>query len=352
MKRVFPSTVLLALLCVPVVVAVTPGPPQNLTATVSGNNVTFAWEAPSTGGVPSGYILEAALSPGGVLIASLPVSGSPLTVPTVPNGVYYVAVRALNADGASERSNEVLVSVPGGGGGSCASVPNPPQNLSGGASGNTVTLAWAAPSGGCASTSYVVQAGSGPGLTDITVANVGASTLLTASAPARTYYIRVIALNVFGGSAPSNEVAVTVAPPTPNPSPTPGTCGPVAAACGPATARCNDGSYSCSQNRSGTCSWQGGVSCWVCPGTLCSPTAGPTPPPPPPPTSRYRIGARCRDGSLSSATGSGACSHHGGVSCWRYNDGTCTMPDERDPFEVVRWENPSVRSADDAGYAA
>ncbi|WP_305983422.1 SH3 domain-containing protein [Roseivirga thermotolerans] len=32
----------------------------------------------------------------------------------------------------------------------------------------------------------------------------------------------------------------------------------------------------------------------------------------------YRIGAVCKDGSLSSATGRGACSHHGGVSTWRY----------------------------------
>lgn len=33
---------------------------------------------------------------------------------------------------------------------------------------------------------------------------------------------------------------------------------------------------------------------------------------------RYRVGAICRDGWESSATGSGACSHHGGVSEWLY----------------------------------
>lgn len=44
------------------------------------------------------------------------------------------------------------------------------------------------------------------------------------------------------------------------------------------------------------------------------------------PTVRFRIGATCRDGSSSNATGSGACSSHGGVACWRYNDGTCTNP--------------------------
>ena len=43
-------------------------------------------------------------------------------------------------------------------------------------------------------------------------------------------------------------------------------------------------------------------------------------------TARYRIGATCKDGTTSTATGSGACSHHGGVSCWQYSDGTCTKP--------------------------
>jgi hypothetical protein len=41
---------------------------------------------------------------------------------------------------------------------------------------------------------------------------------------------------------------------------------------------------------------------------------------------RHRIGAVCNDGTSSKATGSGACSHHGGVSCWQYSDGTCTKP--------------------------
>jgi hypothetical protein len=43
-------------------------------------------------------------------------------------------------------------------------------------------------------------------------------------------------------------------------------------------------------------------------------------------TTRHRVGAICKDGTTSTATGSGACSHHGGVSCWQYSDGTCTKP--------------------------
>jgi len=41
---------------------------------------------------------------------------------------------------------------------------------------------------------------------------------------------------------------------------------------------------------------------------------------------RHRIGALCNDKTDSSATGRGACSHHGGVNCWKYSDGTCTKP--------------------------
>lgn len=37
-----------------------------------------------------------------------------------------------------------------------------------------------------------------------------------------------------------------------------------------------------------------------------------------PVSSGKRIGAVCNDGTRSSATGSGACSHHGGVAYWLY----------------------------------
>lgn len=56
---------------------------------------------------------------------------------------------------------------------------------------------------------------------------------------------------------------------TPPPAP-PSLCAPATASCGSATARCNDGTLSCSQSRSGTCSSHNGVSCFICPGLLCS----------------------------------------------------------------------------------
>ena len=67
--------------------------------------------------------------------------------------------------------------------------------------------------------------------------------------------------------------------PTPTPSPSTPTCNgasvPPIVDClnnqgfQPPTARCNDGAFSCSQNRQGTCSSHGGVSCYVCPGPIC-----------------------------------------------------------------------------------
>jgi hypothetical protein len=53
-----------------------------------------------------------------------------------------------------------------------------------------------------------------------------------------------------------------------------------------------------------------------------TPRPKPTPKPEPafaPAPSNVRVGAICKDGTRSSATGRGACSHHGGVARWLYN---------------------------------
>ncbi len=58
----------------------------------------------------------------------------------------------------------------------------------------------------------------------------------------------------------------------------------------------------------------------VPPPASAPPTATRVPPPPPtvPPSTGQRCGAVCRDGTTSTATGSGACSRHGGVDHWLY----------------------------------
>jgi hypothetical protein len=58
------------------------------------------------------------------------------------------------------------------------------------------------------------------------------------------------------------------------------------------------------------------------PTAIVPPTATPKPTAAPKPAapvfSGVRIGAICRDGTRSNATGRGACSHHGGVDHWLY----------------------------------
>jgi predicted phage tail protein len=214
MKSRLSLTFSIALLSTALAFAAAPDAPQSLTAVVNINTVTLTWVAPTTGGVPSSYSVDASLSPGGPVVASFTVAGTTLTVNSVPDGVYYARVRAVNADGSSPPSNEVIVVVPGGG--SCTSPPNPPTNLTGTVFGTFVTLNWATPAAGCPATGYVVQAGSAPGLTDLAVINLAATTTLSAQAPPGNYYVRVIATNGFGGSTASNEILITVTTTPPN----------------------------------------------------------------------------------------------------------------------------------------
>jgi hypothetical protein len=193
-----------------VLVAAAPGQPSNLAAVVAGNTVTLTWQAPSTGSAPLGYLVEASLSPGGTVIAAFLVIGPSIVLNAVPDGVFYVRVRAGNAEGLSPPSHEAVVSVPDGGG-PCTRPPNAPTNLVANVSGGLVTVTWLVPPGGCAA-AYVVQAGSAPGLSDLAVFNVGGNTSLTVSAPPGTYFVRVVAVNAFGGSLASNELIVTVGP--------------------------------------------------------------------------------------------------------------------------------------------
>jgi predicted phage tail protein len=125
----------------------------------------------------------------------------------VPNGSYYLRVRAVGEAGVSAPSAETLLTV------GCAA-PVPPSALSGVVNGTTVSLAWqASPTSGVA---YAVIAGSTSGASNIAHVQVGGATSLTASAvPMGRYFIRVRAVTACG-SADSNEVELAVGlPPLP-----------------------------------------------------------------------------------------------------------------------------------------
>jgi hypothetical protein len=190
--------------------AVAPGGPSNLVATSSGGTVRLTWSAPASGDAASAYIIEAGSAQGLANLANFSTGNSSTTFSAdgVGNGTYYVRVRAQNGAGTGAASNEATLVV---GATACSGAPAAPLGLTGSASGGTVTLAWSAPSGGCALSSYVLQAGSAAGLNDLANAATGTGTSYTATGvPSGSYFIRVRAQNASGLSAASNEVVVTV----------------------------------------------------------------------------------------------------------------------------------------------
>jgi hypothetical protein len=203
--------VVFVLMSATVAAAAAPGPPRNLLAAVTGNTATVTWQPAAGGTAPLGYLVEAALSPGGPGVAAFLVIEASIVLNAVPNGVYYVRVRAGNAEGISAASSEAILSVPTGGN-PCTTPPHAPTNLSAAVSGTAVTLAWQPAVSACAATAYVVQAGSAPGLSDLAIFNVGDIAALSVSATAGTYFVRVVALNGFGGSVPSSELTINVGP--------------------------------------------------------------------------------------------------------------------------------------------
>jgi hypothetical protein len=91
-------------------------------------------------------------------------------------------------------------------------LPNQPPGapaLTASASGSIVNLSWT-PATGPSALSFIVEAGSGPGLSNVFNGNVGNTTQLSAPAPPGTYYVRVRGVNAFGTGAASIERVVAV----------------------------------------------------------------------------------------------------------------------------------------------
>jgi hypothetical protein len=90
--------------------------------------------------------------------------------------------------------------------------PGASGNLAGSVSGSTVMLTWAQASAEPA-TSYVIEAGSSSGASDLANFDTGntATTFTTTGVPPGTYFVRVRGRNSAGSSAASNEVVLIVA---------------------------------------------------------------------------------------------------------------------------------------------
>ena len=109
-------------------------------------------------------------------------------------------VTARNASASPDPSEEIEVRTPG--------TPNAPTALMASGAGATVDLRWTASVGGFAATSYIIEAGSAPGLSDLARIQVANLTRFTTTAPPGVYYVRVRGVNARGASLPSNEVVV------------------------------------------------------------------------------------------------------------------------------------------------
>ena len=177
-----------------------PGAPQDLAAQVSGSTVTLGWQPASTGGPALSYQLEAGSVAGASDLLVTTVPGAGIVVPNVARGRYWVRVRAENAGGMSDPSADVPVRV------ACGGLPLVPANLQGTVDAGVVSLQW---DGTPEATSYVIEAGSGPGLANLAQLP-SASPSFTGAPPAGTYYVRIRAVTACETSPASNEIVVTV----------------------------------------------------------------------------------------------------------------------------------------------
>ncbi len=104
-----------------------PMAPTGLAAQVAGNNVAVGWQPPPGA---TGYVLEAGSAPGIANLAVVPL-GAPGLGAAVPDGTYFVRVRAVNACGMSAPSADIVVSVPGSDPRLCRQSRHRPERASG-----------------------------------------------------------------------------------------------------------------------------------------------------------------------------------------------------------------------------
>lgn len=179
--------------------ATPPPPPTGYAAQTAGLNVLLGWNpSPSA----TSYVLEAGSASGLANLLQSNVGLATSLAASAAPGSYFTRVRAANSCGVSAPSSQVTVTL------SCNTAP--PTGLSATKAGDLVTFRW---TGAPGATGYVVQVGSMSGASNLLNANVGLATAVSvssASVPAGSYFVRVVATTGCGPSDPSNQVVVGI----------------------------------------------------------------------------------------------------------------------------------------------
>jgi predicted phage tail protein len=182
-----------------------PRTPGALSGSFDSGTATLSWSPPAIADGndgATGYVVEAGSAPGLSDLAVIALDGvTSFQAESVPAGVYYVRVRAVNDDGFSDPSNEIVLSP--------FPIIGAPQDLSDSGSEAVVSLTWEAPRSGGTAAGYLVEAGSRSGLADLAVLRLSDTTSFATIAPPGIYYVRVRAVDASGraGEA-SNEIVV------------------------------------------------------------------------------------------------------------------------------------------------
>jgi hypothetical protein len=193
--------------------AQTPGPPVHFHASTVADSTTLHWTPPSasTGGVPTGYIVQVGTTSGGSDVLNQQVGNvTSYELGALAPGTYFLRVRALNASGVSAPSDELVLTL------ACTPPSSAPANVTWRTSTSALQATWTpVPGAG----DYRVEVGTAPGLSDVAVVTAGSGirTFATAALPAPgTYYIRVRATRACGAGPASPELTITASPPLPS----------------------------------------------------------------------------------------------------------------------------------------
>lgn len=185
-----------------------PPAPTMLPASVVEGLVGLSWVPSAAGPAPTAYQIQAGRSPGQTDIAVLTVPANPTVFATVaPAGIYYVRLIAFNGAVASPASNEIIVVVAGPG--ACLP-PGVPTGLTATVAGGSVTLRWNAAIGGGPPNGFFLLVGSVAGGVNLGTFALGVLTTISSPAPPGQYFVRVVATNACGNSAPGNEASFVI----------------------------------------------------------------------------------------------------------------------------------------------